>query len=37
LKQWCGPDHRPIWTQVGVASLGLETMKVEIEVEALTE
>jgi enamine deaminase RidA (YjgF/YER057c/UK114 family) len=37
LKQWCGPNHRPIWTQVGVASLDLETMRVEIEVEALVE
>ena len=34
LQQWLGPDHHPIWTQIGVASLGLETMRVEIEVEA---
>lgn len=33
-KQWCGPDHRPIWTEIGVASLGLDGMRVEIEVEA---
>lgn len=34
FKKWCGPDHRPIWTEVGVGSLALETMRVEIEVEA---
>jgi enamine deaminase RidA (YjgF/YER057c/UK114 family) len=34
LKQWCGPDHRPVWTEVGVMRLGVEGMRVEIEVEA---
>jgi enamine deaminase RidA (YjgF/YER057c/UK114 family) len=34
LKEWCGADHRPIWTEVGVSSLGAEGMRVEIEVEA---
>ena len=34
LKEWCGMDHRPIWTEVGVSSLGAEGMRVEIEVEA---
>jgi enamine deaminase RidA (YjgF/YER057c/UK114 family) len=34
LKEWCGPDHRPIWTELGVSSLGAEGMRVEIEVEA---
>ncbi|KAM0718733.1 hypothetical protein Q7P37_005804 [Cladosporium fusiforme] len=37
LKKWCGPDHRPIWTEIGVASLGAEGMRVEIEVEAYVE
>ena len=34
LKEWCGMDHRPIWTEVGVSSLGAEGMRVEVEVEA---
>lgn len=34
LKKWCGEDHRPIWTEIGVAGLALEDMRVEIEVEA---
>lgn len=34
LKKWCGPDHRPIFTMIGVASLANERMRVEIEVEA---
>ncbi|MDB6050944.1 MAG: hypothetical protein JWR17_3690 [Pseudomonas sp.] len=29
------PDHTPIWTQVGVDSLGLPTMRVEIRVTAI--
>jgi enamine deaminase RidA (YjgF/YER057c/UK114 family) len=37
FKQWCGPEHRPIWTHMGVTGLGLDTMRVEIEVEALVE
>lgn len=31
------PDHRPIWTCVGVPRLALEAMKVEIEVVAIDE
>lgn len=34
LKEWCGPNHRPIWTELGVTSLGVEGMRVEVEVEA---
>jgi enamine deaminase RidA (YjgF/YER057c/UK114 family) len=34
LREWCGVDHRPVWTAVGVSSLGAEGMRVEIEVEA---
>lgn len=34
FQQWYGPEHRPIWTEIGVAKLGLESMRVEIEVEA---
>ena len=34
LKKFCGPDHRPTWTEVGVTRLGDEKMNVEIEVEA---
>lgn len=34
FEQWLVPDHHPIWTQIGVAGLGLETMRVDIEVEA---
>jgi enamine deaminase RidA (YjgF/YER057c/UK114 family) len=34
LREWCGADHRPVWTAVGVSSLGAEGMRVEIEVEA---
>lgn len=33
FRRWC-PDHQPIWTAVGVAQLGDENMKVEIEVQA---
>ncbi|WWC65916.1 uncharacterized protein I303_108538 [Kwoniella dejecticola CBS 10117] len=28
------PDHKPLWTEIGVASLGAEGMRVEIEVQA---
>jgi enamine deaminase RidA (YjgF/YER057c/UK114 family) len=28
------PDHKPIWTEVGVAKLAAEGMRVEIEVVA---
>ncbi|KAK6411965.1 hypothetical protein LTR95_018029 [Oleoguttula sp. CCFEE 5521] len=31
------PDHRPIWTAVGVTVLGAQGMEVEIEVEAMVE
>ncbi|RYP63925.1 hypothetical protein DL771_009037 [Monosporascus sp. 5C6A] len=33
-RKWM-PDHQPAWTEVGVARLGLDTMHVEVEVEAL--
>ena len=29
------PDHAPIWTQLGVAALGLPTMRIEIRVTAI--
>ncbi|KAI1800398.1 YjgF-like protein [Daldinia bambusicola] len=28
------PDHQPVWTEVGVKALGLDTMHIEIEVQA---
>ncbi|KAF2670935.1 YjgF-like protein [Microthyrium microscopicum] len=31
------PDHRPLWTEIGVAKLGLPDMKVEIEVVAVAD
>jgi enamine deaminase RidA (YjgF/YER057c/UK114 family) len=31
------PDHRPIWTQVGVPALGAPGMRVEVRVTALVE
>ena len=31
------PDHRPVWTCVEIAKLGIEGMQIEIEVEALIE
>ncbi|EXJ75433.1 uncharacterized protein A1O5_02129 [Cladophialophora psammophila CBS 110553] len=34
IAKWCGKEHRPIWTAVEVPKLGLENMKVEIEVSA---
>lgn len=33
LRKWC-PDHKPIWTCVGVPRLGRPDMLVEIEVVA---
>ncbi|KAJ9638981.1 hypothetical protein H2201_005890 [Coniosporium apollinis] len=33
FKKHC-PDHRPIWTCIGVTRLGLPEMLIEIEVEA---
>lgn len=35
IKEKCGDEHRPVWTAVGIDKLGLEGMKVEIEVEAI--
>lgn len=37
LRKWCGPDHKPIFTMIGVASLASKDMRVEIEVEALLD
>ena len=34
FRRWM-PNHKPIWTAVGVARLALDDMKVEIEVVAL--
>jgi len=36
LKKWC-PGHAPLWTCVGVTALGMEGMRVEIEVVAVDE
>ncbi|KAB2577088.1 putative l-psp endoribonuclease family protein [Lasiodiplodia theobromae] len=36
FKKWM-PNHRPIWTCVGVTRLGEDDMRVEIEVVALDE
>ncbi|KAF4983730.1 hypothetical protein FZEAL_946 [Fusarium zealandicum] len=33
FKKWM-PDHKPIWTQIGVSHLGAPGMDVEIEVSA---
>lgn len=33
FRKWM-PDHSPIWTCVGVARLGEDAMKIEIEVVA---
>lgn len=33
-KKWM-PNHKVIWTQLGVAQLGVPEMKVEIEVVAI--
>ena len=33
LRKYCG-HHKPVWTQIGVARLGMEKMRIEIEVEA---
>lgn len=33
FKKWM-PDHKPLWTCVGVARLGEDDMRVEIEVVA---
>jgi enamine deaminase RidA (YjgF/YER057c/UK114 family) len=34
LREYC-PDHQPLWTVVGVASLALPPMKVEISANAV--
>jgi enamine deaminase RidA (YjgF/YER057c/UK114 family) len=34
LEGWCGPDHRPIWSELGESSLGPKGMRVEIKIEA---
>ncbi|CAM1502491.1 Fc.00g044750.m01.CDS01 [Cosmosporella sp. VM-42] len=33
FRKWM-PDHKPIWTEIGVAKLGADGMNVEIEVSA---
>ena len=33
FKKWM-PDHKPIWTAIGVAKLAEEEMRIEIEVVA---
>ncbi|KAI8944490.1 putative L-PSP endoribonuclease family protein [Xylaria longipes] len=33
FRTWC-PDHQPLWTCVGVARLGEDDMRVEVEVQA---
>jgi enamine deaminase RidA (YjgF/YER057c/UK114 family) len=34
LKKWCGEDHAPTWTLIGVAALANKDQRVEIEVSA---
>ncbi|KAK4955544.1 hypothetical protein LTR10_006483 [Elasticomyces elasticus] len=36
MAKWM-PNHKPIWTMLGVAALGLPAMKVEIDVVAIEE
>lgn len=36
LRKWM-PNHTAVWTEVGVAQLGLDDMHFEIEVEAFDE
>ncbi|KAI1099553.1 YjgF-like protein [Jackrogersella minutella] len=36
FRRWM-PDHQPIWTTVGVTKLGLDTMHIEVEVQAHDE
>lgn len=33
IRKWA-PNHKPIWTELGVKELGLPTMNFEIDVEA---
>ncbi|GAA5910432.1 hypothetical protein JCM6882_007355 [Rhodosporidiobolus microsporus] len=34
FEKWCGADHRPLFTCVGVTKLGDPQMLIEVEVEA---
>ncbi|OTA64889.1 putative L-PSP endoribonuclease family protein [Hypoxylon sp. EC38] len=36
FRRWL-PDHKPTWTMIGVTQLGLDTMHIEIEVQAYDE
>lgn len=36
MAKWM-PHHKPIWTLLGVAALGLPAMQVEIDVVAIEE
>ena len=36
FRKWM-PDHCPVWTEIGVNELGVDTMHFEIEVEAYDE
>ncbi|KAI0385975.1 YjgF-like protein [Hypomontagnella monticulosa] len=36
FRKWM-PDHQPTWTEIGVRELGLDTMHIEIEVQAHDE
>ncbi len=36
MKKWC-PDHKPIWTMLGVAGLAAPAYVIEIEVVAVEE
>lgn len=31
MRKWC-PEHRPVWTLIGVETLAEERMRVEVEV-----
>ncbi|KAI1503113.1 YjgF-like protein [Biscogniauxia marginata] len=35
-RRWM-PDHQPVWTEVGVARLGLDELRIEVEVTAWDE
>ncbi|KAI2776829.1 YjgF-like protein [Daldinia loculata] len=36
FKRWM-PNHQPVWTEIGVKQLGMDTMHIEIEVQAYDE
>lgn len=36
FRKWM-PDHQPTWTTIGVRELGLDTMHIEVEVQAYDE